>query len=103
MTGAIASDAKDNLKKSPNQRTTKHVDALLSAVRSCGVCFSIWEKKNADGGGSGKYDCTSLMGSDKKLLLKNLSQMLLPDHVVEASICPTVIKLWSVSLDSLWC
>ena len=103
MTGAITSDERDNLNKSPNQRTSKYVDALLSAVRSCGACFSIWEKRNPDSNGSGAYDCTSLMGSDKKLLLKNLPQMLDVDLVVEASIRPTVIKLLSVSCDSVWC
>ena len=31
-----------------------------------------WEKLNADGRNSGIYDFTSLMGSDKKILLEML-------------------------------
>ena len=98
VTGAITADGKENHNRPPNQRTSKHVDALLAAIRNCGVCFSIWEKQNADGKGSGTYECTSLMGSDKKLLLKHLPQMFQADHAVEASIRPTVIRLRSVSL-----
>lgn len=98
VTGAIRADAKENINKPPKQRTCKHIEALLGAVRSCGVSFSIWEKKNADGKGSGTYESTSLMGSDKKLLLKLLPQKLQADHVVEASIRPIVVRLWSVSI-----
>ena len=49
VSGAIPADEKENYNKAPNQRTCKHVDALLSAVRSCGVCFSFWEKRDANG------------------------------------------------------
>ncbi len=57
--GAISQDAKDNFNKPPKDRITSHTDALLHAIRSCGVSFSIWEKTNADGSGSGTYDFTS--------------------------------------------
>ena len=67
---AIDWDHADNLNKPPRQRTNAHLQSLTSTFRSCGVSFNVWEKKNADGSGSGTYDFTSLMGSDKKLLLK---------------------------------
>ena len=91
-------DAKENLNRPPKDKTTKHVDPLLLAVRSCGVSFSIWEKKDADGKASSTFDCTSLMGSDKKQLPKYLLEMLhnRPD-AVEENIRNTVIKLWTVS------
>ena len=76
-------DKKDNFDKPPIQRQNKHQDDLLKVIRSCGVTFNIWEKQNADGKGSGLYDFTSLMGSDKKLLLKT-----------ETS--ETVIQIWKV-------
>ena len=45
-------------------------------MRSCGVSFDIWEKTNADGKGSGTYDFTSLLGNDKKQLLRELPSKL---------------------------
>ena len=53
------------------------------------------EKKNADGGASGTYDFTSLMGTDKKLLLKGLAQKL--DSVVNADCCERLVNIWQVS------
>ena len=42
---------------------------LIAVINSLGITFSVWEKNNADRKGSGTYDWTSLMGSDKKKLL----------------------------------
>ena len=96
--GAISQDAKDNFNKPPKDRITSHTDALLHAIRSCGVSFSIWEKTNADGSGSGTYDFTSLMGSDKRILLQQLPQKLeINSDAIEDTIRPTVIELWHVS------
>jgi hypothetical protein len=98
VVGAISEDAKDNFNKPPKERTTRHRDALLHAIRSCGVSFSIWEKTNADGSGSGTYDFTSLMGSDKRKLLQQLPHKLeINTDVIEATIRSTVIELWHVS------
>jgi hypothetical protein len=95
--GAMSLDAKDNHNKPPNQRMTGHIDALLCAVRSCGVSFSIWEKMNANG--SGTYDFTSLMGQDKRLLLEKLAKKLeINADAVDQNIQHSVIKLWNVSL-----
>ncbi|XP_028417002.1 uncharacterized protein LOC114541217 [Dendronephthya gigantea] len=92
VTAAISWDKKENYDRRPCERTNLHVEALLSAINSCGVCFKIWEKKDADGKGSGTYDFTSLMGSDKKLLLSNLPEKL--DGVVDEGTSATVIKIW---------
>ena len=47
--------------------------------------FDIWEKTNAGGKGSGQYDFTSLLGSDKMWLLREppgkLSGVIQPDTV----------------------
>jgi len=67
---------------------------LVKAIVSCGVSFSVWEKQDADGKGSGLYDFTSLMGSDKKLLLQHLPAKL--KGVVKPDVCDTVIKIWKV-------
>ena len=97
--GALPLDAKDNHNKPPNQRTTGHIDALLCAIRSCCVSFSIWGKMNANGSGSGTFDFTSLLGPDKRLLLEKLAKKLeINPDAVEQNIQHTVIKLWNVSL-----
>ncbi|CAB4022409.1 Hypothetical predicted protein [Paramuricea clavata] len=49
-----------------------HLQKLIETVRSCGVSFDVWEKRDADGKSSGQHDRTSLMGSDKKHLLAEL-------------------------------
>ena len=94
MKAAIDWDHADNLNKPPLQRKNIHLESLVSAFRNCGVCFNVWEKKNADGSRSGTHDFTSLMGSDKKLLLKYLPEKL--EGVVETTICETVINIWKV-------
>ena len=53
----------------------QHLQTAIEAINKCGVTFWVWEKKNADGKGSGTYDWTSLMGNEKRLLLKTF-----PEH-----------------------
>ncbi|CAH3156805.1 unnamed protein product, partial [Porites evermanni] len=48
----------------------QHLQTAVEAINKCGVTFWVWEKKNADGKGSGTYDWTSLIGNEKKILLK---------------------------------
>lgn len=55
-----------------------HLDKLIQAINSCGVSFLFLEKGNADGKGSGTGEWTSLMGYDRKTLLKNLPRKLEP-------------------------
>ena len=54
----------------------KHLKKLIETIRSCGVSFEVWQKKNADGKESGTYDYTSLLGADKKRLLAELPHKL---------------------------
>ena len=81
---------KENLNKPPSQTNDKHLQALIKAVKSCGISFSVWEKRNGDGKGSGLYDFTSLMGSDKKIMLKKLPGKL--DGVIRPETSVTVIE-----------
>lgn len=55
-----------------------HLDKLIQAINSCSVSFLFLEKGNADGKGSGTGEWTSLMGYDRKTLLKNLPRKLEP-------------------------
>jgi hypothetical protein len=94
ITEALQWDEKENLDKPPCQRTDKHLQAVVRAITSCGVTFDVWEKLDANGSGSGRYDFTSLMGPAKKLLLKTL-----PDKLYEVSkpeTSNTVVQIWKV-------
>ena len=79
---AIENDRRENLNKRPMDRSNKNLDALIKCIRSCGISFNVWEKAEEDCRG-GLYEFTSLMGSDKRLLLKTLPSKLatiLPDN-----------------------
>ena len=91
---ALNRDKKDNLNKAVSSRTSVHLDNLVRAIRSCGVTFSVWEKLNADGRNSGIYDFTSLMGTDKKILLEMLPSKL--NGILTPDTNNDVIKIWKV-------
>ena len=50
---------------------------LSETVRSCGVSFDVWEKRDADGKSSSQHDWTILLGSHKKHFLAVCTQKLL--------------------------
>ena len=71
-----------------------HLENLIKAICSCGVSFSVWEKQNADGKGSGLHDFTSLMGPAKKILLEKLPPKL--HGILSSEASDTIIKIWKV-------
>ncbi|CAB3983147.1 Hypothetical predicted protein [Paramuricea clavata] len=85
-------DIKGNGNKAPKDRTSKHLSDIVTCIQACGVSFNVWEKRNGDGKGSGVYDFTSLMGSDKKKLLRDLPDKL--DGVIKPTQSESVIKIW---------
>lgn len=91
---ALEWDKKENLDKPPSQKSDKHLQDIEKAIASCGVSFNVWEKQDANGKGSGLYDFTSLMGSDKKMVLKSLPQKL--KGVIKPETSDTVIQIWEV-------
>ena len=93
---ALEWDTKDNLQRSPKGRTNTHLTNLVKCINECGISFNVWEKKNADGKGNNIYDFISLMGSDKKPLLKHLPEEL--RECINANHRDSVIKLWKVFL-----
>ena len=84
-------DKRESDKKALNGQ---YLRALVTAIRDCGISFSVWEKVDADGCGSGKYDWTSLMGTDKKKLISNLLNKL--RGILHDEIAETAIKVWQV-------
>ena len=87
-------DREDSINKLPMERANTHMDNLIKVINSCGVSFNVWQKMDANGRESGLQDYTSLMGSNKKLLLQKLPSKL--GDVVKPEIGETVIKLWKV-------
>ena len=57
----------ENMGKPKSAHKTTHTDNLVKAVRAMGISFQIWTKKD-----SKEKDWTSLMGNEKKKLLKDL-------------------------------
>lgn len=53
----------------------------------------MWDKKNADEKGSGLYDWTSLLGSDKKKLMNTLPRQLECSDILFPETKVTVIEL----------
>jgi hypothetical protein len=89
-------DEKDNWKKRRCDHENNHLNLLVEtcgvSIKSCGVSFAVWKNKNEDGKVLGLYDFTSLMGDDKKKLLK-----LLPDKlqgILQPNGEETVKNLW---------
>ena len=70
----------------------------MEAISSSGVSFNIWEKRNADGTASGLYEWTSMVGNEKKKVLKSL-----PDkftHLLPTESADTITQVWKVMLSS---
>ena len=87
-------DAHKNKVKNPAP-IGNHLQQAITAVRECGISFHVWEKKNADGKGSGTYDWTSLMGNEKKKLLKLLPEMF--SSFLRKETATVIEKLWKVN------
>lgn len=79
-------DEEDNFGKQKSQWTSTHLDRAVTAIRSCGVGFSVWQNKE------GKYEWTSLMGGDKKRQLRNLPDKF--DDILKPDKKDAVTKLW---------
>lgn len=71
------------------------MERLISTINSSGIKFSIWEKKNVDGKGSGVYEWSSLIGSERKKLMKLLPGQLRAKDILYPETKNTVIKLWT--------
>lgn len=94
---AMELDDKDDFFKKKGEPKGTHLRKLTQLINSCGVTFSVWGKKDGDGKGMGKIDWTSLMGDEKKKLLRTLATKLGESNdVIHADSKDTVVKLWLV-------
>lgn len=89
-------DQEDFLKKRGEPKGC-HLRHLTQVINSCGITFSVWEKKDGDGKRMGKMDWMSLMGDERKKLLKNLPAKLeCSKDSIHRNTAQTVIKIWKV-------
>ena len=92
ITEVIDWDKADDFEKT-SQPKGLHLQKLVREIRSCGVGFVVWEIRNpADNKGTGKYDFTSLFGSDKKKVLALLPEKL--STFLHQNTCTEVTKVW---------
>ena len=54
--------------KTPSARKSTYLDALLATVRSLGISLNVWRPKDS----AKKLEWTSLLGREKRLLLRKL-------------------------------
>ena len=87
-------DSQADISKGRGEKKGVHLDTLVNSIKGIGISFSIWEKKNADGKGSGSFEWTSLIGSDKKLM-ELLPAQLEGKDILFPETKDTVIQLWS--------
>ena len=89
-------DAEDHWQKTHHGVESHNLQKLEQAIRSCGVCFRIWQNKEPTGKPiAGSFDWTPLSGKRKLQVLKNLPAKM--DRILKENIAPSVTKLWNVS------
>jgi hypothetical protein len=90
-------DKKDFLKKRGDPKGV-YLHRLTQLINSCGVTFSVWEKRDDHGKGIRNMDWTSLMGAEKKLLHTLPDKLQSSTEIIRLDTAGTVIKLWKVCL-----
>ncbi|XP_048580720.1 uncharacterized protein LOC125561179 [Nematostella vectensis] len=87
-------DSKEDMHKPRGECKGIGLDKLIKAINDIGIKFNVWEKLNADGKSSKQKDWTSLVGSDKKKLMKFLPEKLKSMNILFDETKSEVIKLW---------
>ena len=79
--------------------TSNHICQLEQAVQSCKMTFTIWQRVDGDGRPQpGKYDCTSLNGTDRLRVLHTLPAKF--DTILPGDLAVPMAQLWNVSVIS---
>jgi hypothetical protein len=88
----LEKDSIDDFNKPKGHPKGANLNKFVKDVNELGVTFSVWYKKNGDGSSSNILDYTSLVGAQKKLLLKKLPSKL-PNYL-NSNTAATVVKIW---------
>jgi len=74
-----------------------HIGQLEQAVQACKVTFTIWQRVDGDGRPQpGKYECTSLNGTDRLQVLRSLPAKF--DTILPSDLAVPMAQLWNVSV-----
>lgn len=95
ITEVMERDGEADMRKKREEKKGIYLESLVSTINKIGIPFSIWEKKNSDGKGSGSYEWTSLIGSDKKKMMELLPAQLAKIDILYPETRQTVVQLWS--------
>lgn len=93
ITEVMERDSKSDFLKKRKEKGI-YLKRLITTINSLGITFSVWEKTNADGKGSGTYDWTSVIGSGKKKLLQLLPSQRQEKDVIFPETKEMVVKIW---------
>ncbi|CAB4006241.1 Hypothetical predicted protein [Paramuricea clavata] len=88
----LEKDSFDDFNKPKGHPKGANLKKFVEDVNELGVTFSVWYKKNGDGSSSNILHYTSLVGAQKKLLLKKLPSKL-PNYL-NSNTAATVVKIW---------
>lgn len=86
-------ETNENFTKSSRENKSNYTNDLVKIINQMGITFSVWNKKNADGSASNQKECTSLLGSQKKKLLKELPLHL--PKLLYPETCSVVVNIWT--------
>ena len=91
--------SRDHREQQHRGEASNHIGQLEQAVQSCKVTFTIWQHVDGDGRPQpGKYDCTSLNGTDRLHVLHSLPAKF--DTILPHDLAVPMAQLWNVSLSS---
>jgi len=85
-------DAVEDFQKTRGQQKGLHLSKLIKSINDLGISFSIWNRRNADGSESPIKEFTSLLGSQKKKLLKKFPSKF--DEFLNTETLSTVKQIW---------
>ena len=88
--------SRDHEELQHQEGTSNHICQLEQAVQSCKVTFTILQRVDGDGRPQlGKYDCTSLNGTDRLRVLHTLPAKF--DTILPGKLAVPMAQLWNVS------
>ena len=91
----LYADSVDHRQRAHHGVECHNIRKLEQTIRSCGVCFQIWQNKEPTGKPiAGSFDWTPLSGKHKLLVLRNLPAKM--DTILDEGLAPPVAKLWNV-------
>ena len=91
--------SRDHEEQQRRGEASNHIRQLELAVQSCKVTFTIWQRVDGDGRPQpGKYDCTSLNGTDRLRVLRTLPAKF--DTILPSDLAVPMAQLWNVSVFS---